>query len=241
MKKLLTLTFAGICLLSQHGFALIAIDLPGNTNYSGWTGLTSANNPGYPGFGSGELWPSPILPNVSGSATTVGLDKISGPGNPGGGSLYSFAAPTTFTLASTSPLASLQTLVLQLDMGNGADGIFFGAAPVLGLNGGTQSFAADYTATATGDFPFSNPTTGDPGFSTILAFQWDLSTFVDPITSYDITWTVHDHSQTYAIQLNTGDTAVQAIPEPTSAILLGIAGLMLASKRKRRRAKPLPH
>lgn len=223
-----------LCCIAASAHAYLPVNLPGNTQYSGWSGLTSANNPGFPGFGSGAAWPAPILPNLNGSATNPRLNKVSGPGNPAGGSIYTFAAPTTFSLTSTNPLANLETLVFQIDLGNGEGGIFLNALPVLDLNGGTQNLAATYSATTSGAYAFIDFTTGLPGLTTILAYQWDVSAFADPITSYDIRWSAHTHSQIYALRLDSGDTAVQVIPEPASSLLLVLGGTLLLRRKRSR-------
>lgn len=224
---LLMLAFAG----PTHGFLLV--NLPGNTEYEGWSGLTSANNPGYPGFADPSPWPDPIFANETGSAGNAGLDKISGPGNPAGGSIYTFAAPSTFEVVNNDPLAGLETVVFQIDMGNGSNGNLLDAAPVLNLNGGSQALAADFSLIGTGNFAFTNPTDpSDSGSTTLLAYQWDLSTWSGSISSYQIVWTIHDHSTIYAMQLNSGDQFAQVVPEPGAALLL-MLGLPLLFRRQR--------
>ncbi len=247
MKKILTIALACTCLLAQQTQAYFQVNLPGNTEFSGWDTLTAANYPGYPPstpFGPPPnnnpyvAWPEPIAPNVSGSSSSVELDKVGGPGNPGSGGLYSFADVTTYSLTSSTPLASLETLLFQIDIGRGEDGIYFDALPTLNLNGDTQNFTADFTAWATGAFEFNNPQDPeDPLRSRIWAYQWDLSGFEDPITSYELNWTVYKHSTTYTMQLNSGDTMAQVVPEPSSALLLVAALAGLAARRLRHRNK----
>jgi len=217
--------------------SLTPLTLTGNTEYEGWEGLTAANNPGFPDFFTfTDPWPNPIAPSISGSAGNAGFDKVSGGGYPASQSIYNFTVPGTFTVANSNPLNDLETVAFQLDLGEGND--FFVADPLLSYNGGSQNLVADFTQSAAGPTAFTNPQTGDPGTTTVFAFQWDLSS-VGAITDYAISWTTDAHATTYNLQLDSSDTfsgnAISAVPEPSAfAALAGVTALGLAACRRRR-------
>jgi len=68
----------------------------------------------------------------------------------------------------------------------------------------------------------------------LYGFQWDLSEYED-IASFNITFDVVEHTQTYAFQLDQSDTFTQviaSIPEP-SVSLLGMMGALGLLRRRR--------
>ncbi|WOO41384.1 hypothetical protein [Rubellicoccus peritrichatus] len=220
--------------VQSHGF--LNVNLSGNTQYEGWESLTTANNPGYGTFPGASPWPAPIASNSTGSAGNASYNKVSGNGYPAGSSVYSPFTTTTYEVTSSSVISGIQTAVFQLDMGAGEGGIL-DSAPVFNYNGGSQALAADFTAVTAGNFSFTNPI--DPtqtGNTTNLVYEWDLSSIVDSITSYEITWQTHAHSQTYGIQLDTGDNfTVSAVPEPSVyAAGAGILALGVAWLRRKK-------
>jgi len=224
--------------MAASAFNLTPLTFGGITEYEGWEGLTAANNPGYPDFFTfTDPWPAPIAPSITGSAGNAGFNKLSGGGYPASASIYNFTVPGTFAVLNSNPLAGLETVALQLDLGEGNS--FFVADPVLNYNGGSQNLAADFTQSGAGPTAFTNPQTGNPDTTTLFGYQWDLSGIVGPITDYEIAWTADAHVTTYNLQLDSSDTfsgnAISAVPEPSAfAALVGAVALGLATCRRRR-------
>jgi len=239
-KPSVRLLLAGLLALplASSGAPLVTPSLSGNTQYEGWEALTAANNPGYPGFFNfTDPWPSPIASNITGSAGNAGFDKVSGGGYPGSASIYNFTAPGTYVVSSSAPITGLETVTLQLDLGEGNS--FFTASPVLNYNGGSQNLAPTFTEQGAGPTAFTNPQTGNPDTTTLFGFQWDLSSIGSPFTDYAIQWTSDSHVTTYNIRLDSSDdftgNAITAVPEPASyAALFGVLALGWALSRRRR-------
>lgn len=215
--------------------AFISPALTGTTEYEGWANLTASNIPGYGSFPGAAPWPAPIASNEPGSAGKAALDKVSGNAYPAGSSIYAPFTDTTFSIESTAASGfDINTIVFQIDIGPGNGGVHLSAAPTLNYNGGSQALAADFTGQSAGAFPFVNPI--DPtqaGTTTIFQFQWDLSGIVDNVQTYEIVYADGEHSQTYALQVDTGGTFVQAIPEPGSLALLAVGSVLVARRRRR--------
>jgi hypothetical protein len=222
--------------LAASGAMLTNLNLSGITEYEGWEGLTAANNPGFPGFFNfTDPWPNPITPSIAGSAGNAGFDKLNGGGYAGSQSIYNFTAPGTFAVANASPLADLETVALQLDLGEG-DSFLLGS-PVLNYNGGSQALSPTFTQSGNGPTAFTNPQTGDPSTTTLFGFQWDLSS-VGSITDYSIQWTTDAHVTTYNLQLDSSDSftgnSISAVPEPaTYPLAAAFAALAFVATRRR--------
>lgn len=230
MKHALLLALAAI----PTANAALSISLSGNVESAGWheLGIGYAGNTwaadGYPtSYPGAAPWPAAVAPNVSGSTASAELMKESGNGYFSGSSIYDAGSPGTFSVSDASPLAGLETIVLQIDAGATP-----GVTPVLHFNGGSQALAADFATTVDGDYT-ANGFTG-PYPTTNHVWQWDLSGVVDPITRYEITWgsVASNHLSQYEVKLTAGDTFTQVIPEP-SALLLSFGGLALAFRRRR--------
>ena len=225
--------------IAASGASLVLPDLTGNTGYEGWEGLTAANNPGYPGFMTfTNPWPSPIDPNITGSAGNAGFDKVSGGGYPGSESIYNFTVPGTYEVANSAPITGLETVTLQIDLGEGDS--FFNAPPVLSYNGGSQNLVPTFTEQGSGPTAFTNPQTGNPDTTTLFGYQWDLSGITGGFTDYSIEWTSDAHVTTYNLRLDSSDTfggnAITAVPEPAAyAALVGLLALGCTVLRRRNR------
>lgn len=225
--------------IATSGAPLVTPDLVGTTQYEGWEGLTNANypSPPYPGFFNfTDPWPAPIASNISGSAGNAGFDKVAGGGYPGSASIYNFTATGTYAVSNTAALAGLETVVIQLDLGEGNS--FFTAAPTLSYNGGAQNLAATFVESGPGPTAFTNPQTGNPDTTTLFGYQWDLST-ITGITDYEVAWTTDQHVTTFNLRLDSSDTfsgnAITAVPEPAAAAALGsLVALAFALLRRRR-------
>ncbi|MEO5917771.1 MAG: PEP-CTERM sorting domain-containing protein [Luteolibacter sp.] len=195
--------------------AAVTYSLPGSTEKSTWI-LNSTNYPSatYRTFGTANLaWGAPAAP-TSGTSSAV-FNKVSGYGYmSGSGFMYTAGEEGFFSITDSSPLASLQTIVLQ-----GGISDPFASIPVLNYNGGSQAIAADYFSVFTGStYPDR-------------VWQWDLSAIAGPITSYEIQFS--GHFAATSLTIDTSDSYLQVIPEPSTG-LLGIAAIGLTLIRRRR-------
>ncbi len=203
MKFALPFTFL-VAAAASVSAQIIPIDFdPGDTtSFDGWANLSSAGFPG-PGYGTfpgSGAWLGPVGSNVAGSGD-ANLGKIAN--GPGGGpfvaanSIYfgSFTAVPntlggTLGVTDTTILAGTNTLVLQIQIGEATGYDFYnGAPPTLVLNG-TTPITLEYSGLVNQfqDGTFTNPVTGlpEPVYVNTWGFQWDVSSFVDPITSLSI-------------------------------------------------------
>ena len=207
--------------------AYINIDLPGATEFEGWENLNIATFGGTYPDAIGEAnnaWPEPIGSNVAGSAGNASFMKLSGGGYFSSQTIYSFMTPGTFSMTNNAALDGLATVVFQLELvGELSSG------PVLNYNGGSQALAS------TIELASSGTTATSFGDSTLLLFQWDLSS-ISGISSYEIVYTGAEHLAQVGLQLNSGNTFA-AVPEPsTYAAMLGgacLLGTLIVRHRRR--------
>jgi hypothetical protein len=242
----------------------VAITLDGNTSYDGWNNLTAANYPGFPAFPGTGNWPHAIVANTPGSGDAT-FNKIAngngGGAEPAGSSIYNggFSADpntqgATFAVADATPLASLQTVIFQLDIGEafGLD-LYNGTAPTLTYTTGFGTFTEAaafsdilirYDTGESVDMPIGPGGELEPVeiYQNLRAYQFDLSGVGDPIASFEIDYTGVQHSQIYAMQLDQSDAVysqpayIQAVPEPSTyalASLAGGGGLLLHTLRRK--------
>lgn len=207
----------------------MTISMPDSSESAVWTGFTNANYgsaAGYPGYATtGNAWPAAIAGNP-GSTLSATFNKVSGGGYFASSSLYDAGTSGTFVVGDASPLLNLSNVVFQADAGSA-----FAAAPLLTINGSGASVSPTYSATSTGSYfgGFGGP----PAPTTNYAWQWDLSAYAGTINSYEIHWSTTPHGTIYQLNLDAGNSFVQAVPEPGSC-LLGAAALGLIFIRRRR-------
>jgi PEP-CTERM motif len=213
--------------------------LGGSTSYDQWTNLNASANPGYPGFASATLWPSPIGSNLGGDAS---LNKISGQANPAGASIYGGFAGGQLQVSDSTIDLDLNTLLFQIEIGE-ATGIDFTVAPTLTYTtseGTTSDVAATYTSkfvqVQNGTF---DPGTGpEPIYVNLWGLQWNLNAVSAPITSYSITFTTAPHSQVYGMRLDGSDAsynfAVTPVPEPSTWAVAGLVGLVVLMRLRKK-------
>lgn len=195
--------------------AAITYSLPGSTEQSTWV-LNNTNYPSvtYRSFGTADQpWLAAAIP-TSGTSSAV-LNKVSGYGYmSGSGFMYTAGADGTFSISDSSPLVSMQTIILQGGISDPMTSI-----PVFNYNGGSQGIEAQYFSVFAGS-PYPD-----------RVWQWDLTAIAGPITSYEVVFT--GHFAATSLTIDTSNTYQQVIPEPSTAVL-GLAALGLTFIRRRR-------
>ncbi|MEM1158872.1 MAG: PEP-CTERM sorting domain-containing protein [Verrucomicrobiota bacterium] len=239
MKKTVCFVcLVGIISASNAWAALIQPNLSGSVSYDGWVDMTITNydQSDFGGsFPGASPWVAPLAANQLNSSGAT-FNKVSGLGYVATVSVYSPFSPTPYEITSTTLTYDVDTVIFQIDTGPGTGNLWFTSVPTLSYNGGTQQLAADFTNTSAGSYPFTNPVdVTQTGTTTIFQYQWDLST-ISNVNDYTINYTTAPHSQNYEMQLDSGDTFVQVVPEPGTAGLLGAALFILTALRRFRRA-----
>lgn len=217
-------TIASLLLFTAlHASAAFSINLPGNTETGTWSGLNSGATPAAPALDSliSAVGSSAVFTKVSGGAYYIGSGIYgsmdgSNPSNP---------YPSTYSISDNSPIVDLATIVFQARMSADPSSI------TLSLNGATSGPLA-------GILPEFAMTAFVTGNQSDRAWQWDLSGVTEEITSYTISFTNQAHTAIYSsspITVQTSDSFVQVVPEPTTG-LLAIAPLAFVALRRRRAA-----
>lgn len=214
--------------------AIIAHVLPGNSDFDAWDDLTASNpqvsaNGTFPTIATVTApWPEAIASQVPGSGDAT-FNKAAGGGYPAGANIYTgFATGGSFVISDTTPVANLETVVVQLDIGQGS-GDFLAGDPVLTING--FDVIPLFSSGLAGSGP--RPGFGVPIEVGSFGYQWDLRG-AGTVSSFEVTFTTDGTSSTiWGAQLDQGDqfTAVP-VPEPSSALLLPLAGLALLRRRR---------
>lgn len=219
-----------LCLLSlaAPAFAATSYVLPGNAEYGVWNlNVANYNNstgPGYPASGgtnsSALAWGGPIAATGSSSAT---FTRLTGSGYfiSSGSGIYGTFPVGSYGVSDVSPITNLSNLLFQVRLNQEPVSV------TLNINGIATALPA------TGFLVTDNPTVNND-----YAWQWDLSSLAGTITSYEIVVSVASNNLIYgnAADLTTisaSDSYLQAVPEP-SAALLGCAALGFTMIRRRR-------
>lgn len=231
---------------SAHAAPMDLVDpaLGGNTAFDQWTnaGLTSAANPGYGAFPGSAPWPGPIGSSDGGDAVLERLAGGSSGGGPfpSGGSLYfgSFVqVPNTdggrVAIHDATPLADLENLVLQIQIGEASGWDFFeDVLPALRIDGG--SAIAPTLALLLEQFDsgtFEGPNGPEPVYINTYLLQWDLTGVAGSIGDISIAFNAVQHAQVYQLRLDQSDVYAP-VPEP-GTLLLTVVGLsVLAGVRR---------
>jgi hypothetical protein len=216
------------------GDALVNPGLTGTTEYAGWVGLTIANYPGYPGFPGSGAWSTPMAANQPGSGDATLNKTANGTGGgpyPASGAIYfgGFSDVVNnnggqLTVADATPVPGLQTVALQVSIGEAwAHDFFNDVLPTLSYNGGAQNLAAT-TSLLTDQFfngTVEMPTGTENVYINTYLLTWDLSPIGDAISSFAVSFNGVQHAQVYALQLDQSDSL--AIPEP-GTLALAVVG-----------------
>ncbi|WP_146431065.1 PEP-CTERM sorting domain-containing protein [Blastopirellula retiformator] len=231
--------------------SLIDPGLSGSTQYDEWTntGLIGASNPGFPGFPGSGAWPSPIGSDAVGSGDATLNKTANGSGGgpfPSGSSMYfgGFSSAInndggTLQVADATPVANLQTVSFQVQIGEAWTYDFFDdILPTLSYNGGSQDLAATTSLLLE---QYDNGTVTMPsGEETVYIntylLTWDLSSIIGTISDFAIDFTGVQHATLFTLRLDQSDQPV-ATPEPGSlALLLGGIPAAIWCLRRRRNA-----
>lgn len=192
-----------------------------------WTNLSSTNHPGYPGIGA-AAWPAPIGSDTLSSRLAVLQKAAAGAADTtdflaasSGGGIYAFMSNTHFEISVGVPQTGVTSIRLELSMSPGATGLDNFGTPslILSTSSGLVTLSPISSALV-GQTPVNIPGFGDTNID-LQSFTWDVSSFAGDINSFVIDWQVDQHSITYGAQVAEGAAAV---PEPSAALLLSLAG-----------------
>ncbi|MEM1223498.1 MAG: PEP-CTERM sorting domain-containing protein [Verrucomicrobiota bacterium] len=247
-KRGLSIGVASAILSASSLHGIITYVLPGNTDLDAWDNLTvtnpqvSAAGGAYGSFPGASPWPAPIESvltqdtvdtiddDPTGDAT---FNKTSGFGYPAGVSIYSSPFGNgSYTVEDATPISNLETIIFQIDIGEGSSGFLIGDA-TLTVNGTTAVALLDgglVSADSTG-----NPFGGGTITLGTFGYQWDVSG-LGPITSFNIDFTTSGTSTTiYDLRLDQGDQFFAVgVPEPGfAALILGLGAMGIVARRRR--------
>ena len=211
----------------------------GSSDVDGWTNISNANFSGYGSFPGFSPWPNPIGSNLEGSGDAV-LNRIAGSPTGGGPFLSSSsiyfgnffqntnALGGTLRISDSTPLAGLQTVLFQIQIGEVVGYDFFSPSgyPVLKINGQTNGISASFPKLLVDRYQngtFYSPETqlDEPVYVNTWAFQWNL-TNPPSITSFAVDFSCVTHSQVYQLRVDQSSVlqSSQLIVSPPSLALL---------------------
>lgn len=198
---------------------LVDYELSGSSYFTSWETLFNNGSPIAPTAGTGTL-------------------AVAAPGFRASAGLYSFSDHYAFTTSKADFALGidLKNVIFQVDWSpnageNGEFAVPFGGGPMLSFNGGSQNLLANFSGITGSEVrsTFSEPQTYDG-----WAFQWDLSSIEDEITSISIVTPVGVHTSVMAAQLQASDSyAPVVVPEPTTVSLMLLAGGVAFARRRR--------
>lgn len=178
-------------------------------------------------------------PNLNIPSAGVGTIKPNSPGYAASGGYYSwggdYALTVSTSIQNSALLSDIQNVVFQqVSMGTGVGSLNFQGGPVIQLFNGSTLLNVNVPVTFSGLGPgVAGSGGGFDGTYAAAMFQWDLSGVAETVTSISIYSPIPNHSSTIEARLDIGGGSfVQAVPEPTAA-LLGSLGVLVLLRRKR--------
>ncbi len=233
--------------------------------------IIGSANSGFSGFPGSGVWPRAITSQTvhgihgDGDAGLYKAKNGTGGGPyPAGGSIYfgGFSGDInndggTLAVYDSTPIVNVKTVTFQFVIGEAwTYDLWNRADPILKVNGvatnggaggalptGTP-VALTYSEVLEREFngTVEMPSGTENLYNNLRAYQWDLSSIVDPITSFSIEFTGVQHAQLYALQLDQSDAFMnyaawqQPVPEPATIVALSAGALALMRRRKKNSA-----
>lgn len=264
MKHIHTLLLLPVALIASAqaattlgGVTLGPLALGGNTDFAIWDSMNAQGLTGTGGFPGTTMWATQNAQAGSTAGTQSKLVKVSngvGGGAFGsGGSMYygGFSGDQnvpggTVAVSTTVPLANLESVVFQIQIGEAATWDFYNnALPVLNYTVSGDTTVYSMTATASSLYHQHNngtvemPTGTETIWVNSYAIWFDVGSIEETLSSFNVSWVAVQHAQVYGVSLQQSDAAGSAsllptaVPEPSAALLGGV-GVMFLFRRRRK-------
>lgn len=192
-------------------------------NLEGGGDLSNGNPTGIPATGVGTV--APVSP---GFRSTLGYYSFTGNfGMVAATSIQdsAFTDINSVVFQRVSMLNPDYTAQQSLDFGGGATLSLYSYGVLVDTISATNAFVGD---------SFSGGGSGFSGTYYNYTYEWDLSGYSQEITSVSINSPITVHSSTVEAQIDISSNSLQAIPEPTSAMLGAVASAFLLIRRRQR-------
>jgi len=219
-RFLLPLPFLAIFAVGTSAHAAVLLgnfDLGGTRQTTtAWENLTYSN---------------PSQTPSSGTGGTIGYSVTAFPGSYG---FYSYSSDYTVTATQIASF-DIASVVWQIECSPNPDegyGWPYAGGPVLTVVTGSGTRMIEPIAFLAGDSELRQNYGSSFINYTAYAWQWNLSSIEETITSITLTAPISIHTSVSASQIDVGDAFVQVIPEPSS-LLLCLAALPFAARRRR--------
>ena len=194
-----------------HAAVITQMTLPGSQDTTVWNSLGRGNVGMAPAAGTGAV-------------------AVQAPGYQAGVGLYSYSTDYSATITQASSF-DMQTVIFQADLApNPEFPLPFSGGPLLSFNGGAQNLAASYFQILGTEI--RNTSFGLQTYSG-AAWQWDLSGLGETINSVSVRQPFSVHTTVAGLRIDSGSSFLQAVPEPSSAILASLAAVAIACRRRR--------
>ena len=145
---------------------------------------------------------------------------------------YSFTADYSVTATQTATF-DISSVVWQIEASPNPELAWpYGAGPSLTVVTSSGTLVIDPVAYGTKAAEYRDNFGPTPILYTSFAWQWNLSTIEDTITSITLNAPMGIHTSITASQIDVGNSFTQVVPEP-SALLLSFAALPLLVRRRR--------
>ncbi|WP_341407470.1 hypothetical protein [Luteolibacter soli] len=172
---------------------------------------------------------NPTRTPSSGSGGTINISSSAFQGSFG---FYSFTADYTVTATQTASF-DIASVVWQIEGSPNPDLAWpYNGGPFITVTTESGSQVIAPIAFKSGNSELRDNFGPDPILYTAYAWQWNLSSINETITSITLSAPIGIHTSVTASQIDVGNSFVQVIPEP-SALLLSFAALPLIARRRR--------